>query len=141
MTKQKSDQDLYDELSLYTLSHSDSSFIHQYIVDAYAAQHAGENTKPITLAFALMGLYLHIEKSYSGKEIQNAHMQMGKTKKEWPTFDFPRHRGDVTVLDVLETKSGIDRDQMINEWSDSVWQSWIENHEEVADWLQSELNI
>jgi hypothetical protein len=52
-------QDAYDELCCYTLSHRDTSFIHQHVVDAFAAQTADERTKLIGLAFALIGLYLH----------------------------------------------------------------------------------
>jgi hypothetical protein len=60
-----SDQDLYNELAYYTLSHGDASFIHQNLVDAYTAQHADEFTKPIAVVFAL-GRSLPV----SGKELQ-----------------------------------------------------------------------
>jgi hypothetical protein len=141
MKEEKSDQDLYNELSLYTLQHNDPAFIHQYMVDTYAAQYADKNTKPITTAFALMGLYLHLEKNYSGKEVQKAHMQMGKKKREWPRFQFPKERGQITVADVLKAKPGISRDKMINKWSYSVWRAWSENQTKIAYWLKSELNI
>jgi hypothetical protein len=36
--------------------HRDPSFIHQYVVDAFAAQQADEQTKPMKLTFALVGL-------------------------------------------------------------------------------------
>jgi hypothetical protein len=42
-----SEQQAYDELQCYTLGHSDPGFIHQHVVDAWAAQHADERTKPI----------------------------------------------------------------------------------------------
>jgi hypothetical protein len=61
-------RDLYHELTVYTLSHQDPSFIHQHAVDAFAAQTAGETTKPITLTFALVGLYLRSERQYSGRQ-------------------------------------------------------------------------
>src|SRR4051812_11952273 len=130
-------QQKYDELSLYTLQHKDPSFIHQYIVDAYAAQHADENTKPITITFALAGLYLHIEKNYSGREVQLAHMEMAKKKKTWPTFSFPLERGDVTVDDVLKSEPGPARDEMIKKWSISVWEAWDspENRQKIIDLL------
>ncbi len=57
----RSDQEAYNELSYYTLSHPDPAFIHQNIVDAYTAQHAGQDTKPIAITFALIGLYLSVE--------------------------------------------------------------------------------
>src|SRR5437762_13393080 len=56
---------LFHELCYYTLSHNDRSFIHQVVVDAYAAQTADETSKPIGVAFALLGLYLHHERGYT----------------------------------------------------------------------------
>ncbi len=51
-------QEQYHELSFYTLAHTGKTFIHQHIVDAYAAQAADAKTKSITIFFALAGLYL-----------------------------------------------------------------------------------
>ena len=54
------------------LSHGDAFFIHQVAVDAYAAQHAGPASKTITIAFALIGLCLLLERGYTGKAVQRA---------------------------------------------------------------------
>jgi len=132
----QSEQEAFNELSYYTLTHGDLSFIHQYIVDAYAAQHADEKSKPIKVAFALIGLYLHIEKHYSGKQVQKAHMRLAKKKKEWPLFDLPAHRGNIGVFDVLGAWPGTERDRAIEEWSASVWDAWSDSHEKVADLAQ-----
>jgi hypothetical protein len=43
------EQQTYHELSSYTLTRGDPGFIHQYAVDAFAAQRADNDTKPITL--------------------------------------------------------------------------------------------
>jgi hypothetical protein len=134
-----SPQEAYNELALYTLSHHDKAFIHQYIVDAYAAQNADEKTKPITLAFALIGLYLHLEKNYSGREVQLAHMKLAREKREWPKFDSPTDRDIITVFDVLKTKEGKERDEMIDKWSVSVWNSWSGNRKKIESILQAEL--
>ncbi len=140
-TDQRTDQDLYYELSMYTLNLGDTAFIHQYIVDAYCARHANQETKPIAIAFALMGLYLHHEKNYSGKQVQSAHMRMAQKKKEWPQFIFPIERGSITVAEVLKAKPGPDRNEMINQWSENVWQAWIENRTTISHWLKTELGI
>jgi len=132
----QSEQEAFNELSYYTLSHADPAFIHQYIVDAYAAQHADEKSKPIKIAFALIGLYLHIEKHYSGKEVQKAHMRLAKKKKQWPLFDLPANRGNIGVYNVLGTEPGPPRDRAIKEWSASVWEAWSESHSKVADLAQ-----
>ena len=114
-------------------SHGDLAFIHQYIVDAYAAQHADENSKPIKVGFALIGLFLHIERHYTAKQVQEAHMRLAKNKKQWPLFDLPVHRGNIGVSDVLHAKPGHERDRAINEWSASVWEAWSDSHAKVAD--------
>jgi hypothetical protein len=129
----------YDELCFYTLAHRDSSFIHQHVVDAYAAQHADENTKPIGLTFALIGLYLQMEKKYSGRQVQRAHRQLAKTGKRWPRFTIPAERGSVTVSDVVALPPGRARDDAIQRWCSSVWASWAESHDEVRNLVRAEL--
>jgi hypothetical protein len=69
------------DLQCYTVSKQDPGFIHQHVVDAYAAQHAGGLTRPIAVAFGLIGLYLALEKGYTGREVQKAHMKIAKIKK------------------------------------------------------------
>ncbi len=117
-------QRLCHELSLYTLSHGDGFFIHQVAVDAYAAQHAGPTSKPITVAFALIGLCLLLERGYTGKVVQRAHMRLATRSKRWPSFDPPAHRGSVTVADVLRAAPGSERDSAIMQWTSSVWTAW-----------------
>ena len=66
MSTAPSDQELYDELAFYTLELRDPEFIHQHIVDAFAVQHAGPDSKPIAIVFGLLGLYLYLEKNFTG---------------------------------------------------------------------------
>ena len=86
-----SEQEQFHELAFYRLAHprTDPEFIHQYAVDASAAQTATAASKPITVAFALIGLYLHLEKGYTGRQVQLAHMQMAATRKTWLSFALP----------------------------------------------------
>lgn len=125
----------YHQLSYYTLSHKDPGFIHQHIVDAFAAQTAEEKTKPIALTFALVGLYLMFEKGFTGKQVQEMHMKMAQYKKEWPTFKLPDFRGEITVMDVLSTPPGEARDTKIKDWCKSVWYAYKESHQKIADLL------
>ena len=101
-----SDQDLYNELAFYTLAHVDPAFIHQNVVDAFAAQTAGETTKPITIVFALIGLYLYVEKGYTGKQVQRAHMQLAKFRRQWFMPALPLDRGAIRIQDVLAAAPG-----------------------------------
>jgi hypothetical protein len=129
-------QRLCHELAFYTLSQGDTFFIHQVAVDAYAAQHAGPSSKPIGVAFALIGLYLLHERNYSGKDVQNAHMRLARLSKEWPSFRLPSHRGNLTVADVVATEPGTARDTMVMKWAASVWAAWHAERAAVAALLK-----
>jgi hypothetical protein len=129
-------EDDYNELCAYTLSHGDPAFIHQHVVDTYMAQHADAHTKPIGITFALVGLYLHAEKHFSGRQVQLAHMRLARKKQTWPAFALPAGRGSMTVSDVMAFPPGPARDKAIHEWADSVWAAFRNNSEVVAELLR-----
>jgi hypothetical protein len=130
----------FDELSFYTLAHPDPAFIHQHIVDASIAQTANEDTKPIAVAFSLIGLCLYLEKNYTGKRVQLAHMALARRKREWPKFDLPESRGEITIADVLSELPGERRDAKIREWCASVWAAYADSHQQVRDLVSSYLH-
>lgn len=124
-------QQLFSEVSAYTLTLGDAEFIHQLAVDAYAAQHASEQSRPITTAFALIGLYLACERNYSGRQVQHMHQLLANRTKTWPSFVPPLHRGVMTVFDVVQSSPGTDRDAMLRRWGKSVWDAWGTDHAAV----------
>jgi hypothetical protein len=102
-------------------------FILQHVVDAFAVQTANQDSKPIGVVFGLVGLYLHVEKQFSGRQVQEVHMKLGRGKREWPRICFPEGRGTMTVVDVLAASAGPERDMAIDNWCRSVWTSFGEN--------------
>jgi hypothetical protein len=136
-----SEQEQYNELAFYTLAHADPGFIHQNIVDAFAAQTATEQDKPIKITFALIGLYLCIDKGQTGRQAQLAHMRLAKYRKEWPRFAPPAERGKIRVGDVLSAAPGVERDAMIRTWCQAVWAAWADVHQQIAELCEQELGI
>jgi hypothetical protein len=132
---------LYDDLACYTLSHEDPSFIHQHVVDAYAVQNADEHTAPIAIVFGLAGLYLHIEKGFTGRQVQLTHMKMANKRKAWPRITLPAYRGSITVSDVVAVPPGNQRDTMIHQWCRSVWEACRDVHNDIITLLVDELNL
>jgi Family of unknown function (DUF5946) len=128
-------RDAYEQLSAYTLTHSDPAFIHQHVVDAFAAQSADDSTKPITLTFALVGLYLHVEKGRTGRRVQLVHMQLAQRKRPWPTWPLPLERGRMTAEDVMRSPPGVERDKAIDAWCASVWQAFSSHRDAVVELL------
>jgi len=130
------EQDAYDELRYYTLAHRDPEFIHQHVVDAFTAQHANVQTKPIALTFSLVGLYLLVERQFSGRQVQRAHMELARHKQTWPVFSLPVERGLITCVDVVAVPVGIERDRAIHAWCASVWEAFRESHVTVGELLR-----
>jgi len=135
------DQELFDELCFYTLSHQDPAFLHQHAVDCFAAHHASEKSKPITVVFGLIGLYLFLEKGFTGKQVQRMHMQLARQRKLWPAISPPKIQGQITVSDVLAAPPGLERDNAIREWCVSVWETWQTQRSLIVDLVRKELDI
>jgi len=124
----------YDEVYAYTMGRP--GFILQHVVDAFAVQTANTASKPIGVVFGLVGLYLRVEKQFSGRQVQKAHMELGRRKREWPSVHLPEHRGAMTAVDVLAASAGPERDVAIDEWCRSVWAAFGGNRETIVALLK-----
>jgi hypothetical protein len=120
----------YEEVYVYTMGRP--AFILQHVVDAIAVQAADKSSKPIAVLFGLVGLYLHIEKHFSGHQVQNAHKALGREKREWPKVRLPENRGEMTVVDVCAAHPGPERDRAIDDWCRSVWTAFSDNREMIV---------
>lgn len=124
----------YDNLYFYTMGRP--RFILQHVVDAFAVQTASADTKPIAVVFGLIGLYLHLEKQFSGHQVQKAHIVLGKSKREWPRVFLPEDRGSMTVADVMGASAGPERDSAIEDWCKSVWTACSANRGTLIELLR-----
>lgn len=124
-------EELFNELSGHTLAMVHTNFIHQYVVDAYGAQHAGPPTKNIRVIFALIGLCLAIEHNYTGRQVQLVHMKI--PKQNWPALEPPTQPAAITVADVLNCDTEEEKVGMIKSWAASVWESWRKHHDYIRE--------
>ena len=123
----------FSDLQCYTVAKQDPAFIHQHAVDSYEAQHAGGPTRNITVAFGLIGLYLALEKGYTGRQVQLVHMSIAKTRKVFPRLEPPYKPAFLTVMDVLSAGTDAEKDVMIREWMNAVWESWADQQAWVRE--------
>jgi Family of unknown function (DUF5946) len=103
---------------------ADPGFIHQIAVDCYGAQHVGGMAKPVTAAFSLIGLCLHLEHGFSGRQVQAAHMALARTRNPWRLLAAPTTHYAVTVDSVLACEAAAARAQQIEAWAHSTWDAW-----------------
>jgi hypothetical protein len=131
--------DGYDELYVYTMGRK--NFILQHVVDACIAQTApAVNPPSIGVVFSLVGLYLHVEKGFTGTQVQNAHRVLAQVKRSWPDIVWPTERGDMTAATVLALPAGRARDEGIHEWCRQVWAAFRANQAMISA-LISDRNI
>ncbi|MDP9184239.1 MAG: DUF5946 family protein [Actinomycetota bacterium] len=117
------DDPTYHELSGYTLGLADPAFIHQHIVDTYGAQTAAADDKPVRIAMALTGLYLHVDQGMTGKQVQRIHQLLGNQRPAWPRFSLPDDRGPMPVRDVWAASPGESRASAIHTWCTTTWEA------------------
>ncbi len=125
---------LMDEVNAWTLELHDPEFIHQLLVCTYGASHWKPGMKPITLAFALIGLYLACERGYDGKQIQSMHTKLANASKTWPVFPVPDTKATLSIKDVIEVEPE-KRAGMVYEWAQSVWGVWRDQSDDIAHLL------
>lgn len=126
----------YDHLYVYAGTRGREQFILQNVVDAHHAQIVTKETKPVVIIMALVGLYLHVERGFTGLQVQHVHMQLGREKRQWPKIVLPQNRGSITENDVMRAPEGNERDAAISEWCRSVWDAYAENRSTIVDLLQ-----
>ena len=122
----------YDALCCYTFGLHDADFIHQHVVDAFIVQRADASTRPIALAFGLVGLYLKVEQGTTGQRIQMVHMALARRERSWPAFALPPQRGALTAIDVMKAPPGPERERAIEAWCASVWAAFREDQRLLA---------
>lgn len=102
--------------------------VHQYAVDAYAAQHPGVPGPQARRSVAkhLMSLCRVLER---GEASQSAVRFLQTINRDFPWLEPPDSLGRLTVFDVLAgTASQLD-------WAREVWQAWSPWHDTVRGWL------
>jgi hypothetical protein len=125
----------YAELGAYTLSLGDPDFIHQHTVDTYGAQVHRLTDKPIRLVQSLVGLYLHVDHRFTGRQVQRVHKLLADRRPVWPILELPLDRGPLTVLDVVQRAPGVERNSAIEAWASSTWVAFSLHRTAVADLL------
>jgi hypothetical protein len=129
------EEEAYHALCAYSLSHGHAEFLNQHVVDAHTAQRADSSTRPMALAFALLGLYLHVERGWTGRQVLRAHIALARRKRGWPRLVVPRERGRVTAADVVRVPEGRERDDAVHAWCRAVWEAFDENRGAIVEFL------
>jgi hypothetical protein len=82
-----------------------------------------------------------VEKNFTGKQVQQAHMRLAMRRRQWIRSALPEFRGSIRIADVMAAEPGPARDAMIHAWCAAVWQAWQDSRAPIAALLKDELAI
>jgi Family of unknown function (DUF5946) len=109
----------------------------QLRVDTYFAQHPDPQTSDLSIAFALIGLDLALERGASGVDVRALHQRLGDAKIAWPHLEPPVDRGSLTVFDVALASSSHGCAGQLCRWAGSVWRPWLPHRATVEGWIEA----
>jgi hypothetical protein len=104
--------------------------VHLLTVDCYALQHS-EDHGPRSNAFHLLRLrWLMIggDPGLEQKELGPIPYIMEKFYRDLPFLEPPKNRGDVTILDVYNSRSPEEHIETSYRWAISVWEAYEAHH-------------
>lgn len=133
---------LFHDAIGFGLTHAtELGHLHQFMVDAYGAQHPLPPTPTIRVSYSLVGLHLAIDHGWTGLQVRDAHQRMGKPASWWPAFRAPQDRGRVTIAHVAAAgaaaSSPAGHQQLVLEWRRSVWAAWQDEHAAIRSLARS----
>jgi hypothetical protein len=123
----------YHDLCGRTLTTLDRRFPHQFVVDAYAIQHATQDGKPIGILYPLVGMYLATEQDWNGREVQLGHQALAvdKPKEGWPRIELPPVRWKLNLAEVLgNLQEGAFYD-VLRDWVVATWEDLPTVHDQI----------
>ena len=123
---------------LLSRSYTDATYraVHQLVVDAYAAQHAGGTSRREVQAVALclMTLCLVIEHGVDPGEGPALHKRMVAHRPGFTWLAPPPQHDLMTVADVLAARDADEHRRLVTEWARQVWLAWSAHHATIRAW-------
>jgi hypothetical protein len=110
--------------------------VHQMVVDAYAAQHAGGRSRREiqTVALCLMTLCLFLEDGVDPADGPRLHRQMVRVRPPFNWLQPPPQQHLLTVADVLAAQDAAEHERLVRQWAGQVWQAWAPHHPTIHRW-------
>lgn len=113
---------------------------HRLTVDAYAAQHPGDDDPRQTqsVAIHLIGLCHALELETHPGLLLRITQELTGDRRTWPRLE-PPGRYPMTVVDVLAARSANEHVALVQRWARTTWECWSRHHDLVREWANAAL--
>ncbi len=121
--------------------YSDEAYYHSHLltVDTYAVQHPGTPSRRSIQSVALHLLRLswlleeELEPAYA-KQLMAKAAEQNRANPVFCWLDPPDPIGALTVVDIVAARSAEEHIELVNTWSQDVWQAWSHHSDQIHAW-------
>lgn len=113
--------------------------VHRHTVDVYTVQHPGEDDRRQrqSVAIHLIGLCHWLEHGLDGQQvIAKTQALLKGGRPDWPWLE-PPGTYEMSVLDVIEARDGMEHGRLVRRWAETTWQAWSAHHATVRRWAEA----
>ncbi len=113
--------------------------MHQFTVDAYAAQHPGKPERRTiqSVGVHLIALYQALELGYDAVHIVRARRDSASKRNFVWLEPPPVDEKTMTVVDVVKAQDADAHCELVRAWAQSVWRHWSPHHDTVRAWAEA----
>lgn len=127
--------------SILVKEYSDPEYfkVHRITVDAYGAQHIGNQEDRRARQSAnvhLIALYLKLIQKASTDEVLQFLRKATEIKKDWPPLLQRQNPHWLTVQDIAKAEDPLSHADLVTKWGQSVWATYSDCHESLIKTYQ-----
>jgi hypothetical protein len=113
--------------------------IHRLTVDAYSVQHPGTPSRQSIQSVAghLIGLFVVLELGWPPAQATQAIRTAVGRSERFIWLEPPQTRGELTIVDVANAANLAEHEQVVQQWAQSVWESWQFHHSNIRHWARA----
>ena len=127
---------VYSEILAKEFSDPEYFKVHRITVDAYSAQHIGDQSDRRARQSAnlhLIVLYLGFEKNLGVEKIRDFLKAATIVKRDWPAITQITNPNWLNVLDVVSAQTALNHHEIVKKWGQSVWDMYKDHHKNIIE--------
>lgn len=118
--------------------------VHRTTVDAYGAQHIGNQDDRRARQSAnihLIALYLTVSQKASNKDVLTFIRNATTIKRDWPPLIQRKNPQWLTVQDSVKTDNPSSHARLVTQWAQSVWEAYADCHQDIIKTYEKCMNV
>lgn len=129
---------VFGEVLMKEYSNPEYFKVHRLTVDAYGAQHIGNQEDRRARQSAnihLIALYLTLVQKASEEEVLKFLRKATNVKKDWPSLFQRKQAYWLTIQDIAKEDNPLSHADLVIKWGQSIWEAYEDCHQEIISYF------